>query len=163
MLPKLSRLSPGFAWSANYLQFRCRLRISSFLTDDGSQAMPRILLVDDDFDLAETLKEWFEMDGHLVDAVQTGSAALANMASSSYDIIILDWQLPDGEGVDVCRQYRAQGGTDKVLMLTGKREFACQYAGLKAGANDFLSKPFTLDQLMERFESLLKDKTSPGD
>lgn len=117
--------------------------------------MSTILLVDDDIDLAETLKEWFEMEGHEADVVFDGVSALKKMLAGSYDIIILDWQLPGLDGLEVCRQYRANGGNASVLMLTGKRDSLCQEAGRDAGVTDFLPKPFTLDKLMERFQRIV--------
>jgi two-component system response regulator MprA len=122
-------------------------------------AMPKFLLVDDDEDLLETLKEWFEMEGHDVETASTGQVALEKMKQGPHDLIILDWQLPEMEGVEVCRAYRAAGGRDRVLMLTGKRDASSAAAGKDAGASDFLPKPFTLDQLMERVQSMLMTAT----
>lgn len=117
--------------------------------------MAKILLVDDDEDLAQTLSDVFEMMDHEVLVVTEGNAALGLMNSDSFDLVLLDWQLPDMHGVDVCKQYRQNGGTSKILMLTGMRDNASKEAGKAAGADDFLTKPFSLDQLTERLEGLL--------
>jgi DNA-binding response OmpR family regulator len=117
--------------------------------------MAKILLVDDDEDLSETLCECLEMDGHEVSSAVTGTQALQQMRAEAHDIVILDWQLPELEGLEVCRQYRQSGGTDKILMLTGKRDAQSQQEGHAAGATEFLVKPFTADQLIERINSLL--------
>jgi len=117
--------------------------------------MARILLVDDDEDLAQTLAEVFEILGHDVRVLTCGGEALEAMQAERFDAILLDWQLPDMTGLEVCRQYRQAGGRDKVLLLTGMRDVASKEAGKAAGANDFLSKPFTLDQLTERLDALL--------
>jgi len=118
--------------------------------------MAKILLVDDDEDLAQTLAEVFEILAHAVRVLACGSEALEAMQAERFDAILLDWQLPDMTGLEVCRQYRQAGGRDKVLLLTGMRDVASKEAGKAAGANDFLSKPFTLDQLTERLDALLK-------
>lgn len=120
--------------------------------------MARILLVDDDEDLATTLAELFEMMEHEVKVAGDGQGALTLLQAEQFDAILLDWQLPDMNGVEVCRKYRESGGTSKVLMLTGMRDAASKEAGKVAGADDFLTKPFTIDQLTERVQALLPTK-----
>lgn len=95
------------------------------------------------------------MDGHEVSSASSGTQALEQMRAATHDIVILDWQLPELEGLEVCRQYRLAGGTDKILMLTGKRDAQSQQEGRTAGASDFLVKPFSADQLIERINNLL--------
>lgn len=117
--------------------------------------MPRILLVEDDHDLSDTLKDWLEINDFLVETAYTGPDALAKMLSDRYDLIVLDWQLPDMLGVDVLREYRSGGGKDKVILLTGNRDAATKEKGLQAGADDYLPKPFNLEQLMTRMEEVI--------
>ncbi len=117
--------------------------------------MAKILLVEDDADLSDTLKDWLECINYTVEAAYTGPVALSKMNADRYDVIILDWQLPDLLGVDVLRQYRLAGGQDKVVMLTGHRDVSTRQTGLDAGADDFLGKPFTLDQLSKKLEEIL--------
>jgi DNA-binding response OmpR family regulator len=117
--------------------------------------MASILLVDDDQDLAETLADLFSMLDHEVEIVGEGGLALQKIQERQFDLILLDWQLPDMTGVDVCREYRSTGGKGRVLMLTGMRDPASREAGKAAGADDFLTKPFTVDQLTERLEAML--------
>jgi DNA-binding response OmpR family regulator len=117
--------------------------------------MAKILLVDDDADLAETLADLFSMLDHEVQVVGEGAPALEMMNAAQFDLILLDWQLPDMLGVDVCKQYRAGGGKTRVLMLTGMRDAASRDAGKAAGVDDFLIKPFTVDQITERLEAML--------
>ena len=117
--------------------------------------MAKILLVEDDIDLSDTLKDWLECINHTVDTAYNGVDALAKMQSGTYDIIVLDWQLPEMLGVEVCRQYRSGGGKDRVLMLTGNRDQSAREAGISAGADDYLPKPFNLDQLMKRMQEIL--------
>lgn len=117
--------------------------------------MAKLLLVDDDEDLASTLKELFEMYEHEVDVAGDGFSALNCIEARSYDLILLDWQLPDMPGLDVCQQYRDRGGKTRVLMLTGMRDASSKEAGMAAGATAILTKPFTMDQLLERVQTLL--------
>lgn len=124
--------------------------------------MAKILLVEDDEDLSGTLKDWLECIQHTVETAYTGPEALDKMRSERFDVIVLDWQLPEMLGVEVCRQYRSGGGQDRILMLTGNREAGSKEAGLKSGADDFLPKPFNLDQLMERLEAVLKMPPGQG-
>lgn len=118
--------------------------------------MAKVLLVEDDHDLSDTLRDWLECIDYSVETAYSGPEALEKMGSARYDVVVLDWQLPDMLGVDVLKEYRAAGGKDKVLMLTGNRESGSREAGLSAGADDYLPKPFNLDQLMERLEAVLK-------
>jgi DNA-binding response OmpR family regulator len=119
--------------------------------------MATLLLVDDDEDLAETLRDLFELLEHQVDIEQSGTPALERLASQTYDLILLDWQLPDMTGIDVCKQYRASGGQTPILMLTGMRDRASREEGKDAGADSYLAKPFTMEQLKDRVESLLDE------
>jgi DNA-binding response OmpR family regulator len=120
--------------------------------------MAHVLLVDDDEDLAETLREVFELESHSCDCVETAQQALQHLSKRSYNLILLDWQLPDMDGQEVCRQYRASGGKDRIIMLTGMRDAESRQAGRQAGADDFLTKPFTVDQLLERMAAHLETK-----
>jgi two-component system, OmpR family, manganese sensing response regulator len=117
--------------------------------------MAKILLVDDDEDLAETLADLFQMLDHEVLVVGAGGPALQAMITSEFDLILLDWQLPDMAGIDVCKQYREKGGKARVLMLTGMRDAGSKEAGKAAGADDFLTKPFSVDQLTDRLQAML--------
>lgn len=112
-------------------------------------------MVEDDQDLSDTLKDWLECMSHSVDTAFTGPEALERMRAGRYDVILMDWQLPDMLGVNVVKEYRSGGGADTVLMLTGQRDLNARKAGLEAGANDFLPKPFTLDQLLKRLQEML--------
>ena len=117
--------------------------------------MARLLLVDDDTDLAETLGEVFQMLDHDVQVAADGASAMLLLESGEFDVILLDWQLPDMTGIDVCRRYREVGGTAKVLMLTGMRDAASREMGSQAGVTSFLTKPFSLDQLTDTVNALL--------
>ncbi len=111
--------------------------------------MSKILLVEDDENLAFLLKMQLEQARFLVDHVAAGLLALSQLKMAQYDIIILDWMLPDISGVDVCRQYRGLGGRTPILMLTARGAVEDKAAGLNAGADDYLVKPFHPVELNE--------------
>lgn len=117
--------------------------------------MANILLVEDDTDLSETLQDWLVFQQHNVEAVFTGTEALEQMRFSSYDIVVLDWQLPGMNGIDVLKTYRSEGGTMPVLMLTGRTEAKEIKALMDAGATDYMAKPFNLKELSARVEQII--------
>lgn len=106
----------------------------------------RILLVDDDFDIIEELKEWLIDSGHFVESVFSGPEALDHLAFGQYDLIVLDYYLPGKGGKEVCREFRAKGGRTPIVMLTGNAAFEFKDECIQAGANTFLEKPFPLDE-----------------
>ncbi len=118
--------------------------------------MAKILLVEDDDSLAYLLKMQLEQTRHLVDVARKGLDALVQLRCNSYDLIILDWMLPDLAGVEVCRQYRSSNGKVPVLMLTAKGTVEDKAAGLNAGADDYLVKPFHPTELDARVNALLR-------
>jgi DNA-binding response OmpR family regulator len=122
--------------------------------------MSKILLVEDDENLAFLLKMQLEQARFLVDHVAAGLIALSQLKMADYDIIILDWMLPDISGVDVCRQYRSSGGRTPILMLTARGAVEDKAAGLNAGADDYLVKPFHPVELNARVQALLRRPTS---
>ncbi len=122
--------------------------------------MAAILLVEDDEELAAAIKMWFERKNHKIEAVGTGLEALELMEYGKFDLIILDGQLPDMKGVDICRQFRSAGGITPVLMLSGQAFENHVAAGLEAGANDYLAKPFAMKELAIRIESLAANANS---
>ncbi|MBS2005096.1 MAG: response regulator [Candidatus Obscuribacterales bacterium] len=117
--------------------------------------MASILLVEDDTDLAFAIKLWFERKGYVIQNVTTGAEALECMRFEKFDLIILDGHLPDMTGVEICSHYRSGGGTSPVLMLSGLSAEAEIAAGLAAGANEYLAKPFVMTELAKRMDSLL--------
>src|SRR5262252_11181355 len=104
--------------------------------------MAKVFLIDDDVALLNIVKDWLVHEKHTVETVTSGREALEFLATYPYDMIILDWGLPDIGGDEVLKRYRAQGGVAPVLMLTGKGELEDKEAGLDAGADDYLTKPF---------------------
>jgi two-component system copper resistance phosphate regulon response regulator CusR len=122
--------------------------------------MSKILLVEDDENLAFLLKMQLEQARYLVDHVAAGLIALSQLKMSEYDLLILDWMLPDISGVDVCRQYRGSGGRTPILMLTARGAVEDKASGLNAGADDYLVKPFHPLELNARVQALLRRPTS---
>jgi len=125
--------------------------------------MAKILIVEDERDLSGLVKNWLARDNHLVEQVEDGLEALERMELSRYDIIILDIMLPGMSGMEVCRRYRQKSGSTPILMLTAKNAVEDKEAGLDAGADDYLTKPFHLKELAARVRALLRRGiTRPG-
>lgn len=124
----------------------------------------RILVVEDDPDLAALLRKWLTDHAYAVDVVADGAGALYQTGVSAYDVVILDVGLPGRSGVDVCRELRDRGTRVPVLMLTARDAVADRVAGLDAGADDYLTKPFALAELLARLRALLRrgPELAPG-
>lgn len=118
--------------------------------------MSKILLVEDDLALKKSLKIFLERQNFAVEAIETGEEALFRLKSEHYDVIILDWGLPDMTGLDICEQYRSQNGMTPILMLTGKNQATDKARGLDSGADDYLTKPFENVELTARIRALLR-------
>ena len=118
--------------------------------------MAKILIVEDEFDLSEPVRLYLTHDHHLVEVVSDGNEALERLRFYKYDLIILDWMLPGMHGVDVCKTFRSTGGTTPILMLTSRRQTQDKIAGLDAGADDYLTKPFEVAEIAARVRALLR-------
>ncbi len=116
----------------------------------------RILLVEDDPLIGAPVHEALRAGGHAVDWVQEGRLADRALASEPYELVILDLGLPDGDGVDLLRTMRARGASAPVLVLTARDATADRVRGLDAGADDYLVKPFSLDELGARIRALAR-------
>ncbi|QRP50140.1 response regulator transcription factor [Amycolatopsis sp. FDAARGOS 1241] len=121
---------------------------------------PRVLLADDDRAIRESLLRALELEGYEVTEVTDGVAALAVARRDRFDVLILDVMMPGVDGLGVCRVLRADGDPTPILMLTARVEPPDRVAGLDAGADDYLVKPFDLDELLARLRALLR-RTSP--
>lgn len=121
----------------------------------------KILVVDDDQAVRDSLDRALRLDGYSVTAVAGGYEALETQERSAACAVILDGRLPDLDGLEVCRRLRARGDRTPVLMLTAREGVAERVAGLDAGADDYLVKPFALEELLARLRALLRRKSDP--
>jgi DNA-binding response OmpR family regulator len=116
----------------------------------------RLLLVEDEAHLATGLKINFELEGFVVDVARTGRESGPLLLQNTYAVLILDVMLPDMNGFDLCKQIRNAGNFTPVLMLTARASAEDRVRGLNAGADDYLSKPFELAELIARVRSLIR-------
>jgi len=123
----------------------------------------RVLLVEDDRMIAEAVRTALEQDGHTVDLIRDGAAAAAALAASSFDIVLLDLGLPKRDGLSVLRDARARGTATPVIVITARDDVQSRIAGLDSGADDYLVKPFDLDELAARMRSVLRRGSGRGD
>jgi len=116
----------------------------------------RVLLVEDDEMIGESLREALRRQGFAADWVRDGRAADAALASERFDAVLLDLGLPQRSGLDVLKAARARGDATPVLVLTARDALADKVAGLDAGADDYLVKPFELDELLARLRAVVR-------
>lgn len=122
----------------------------------------RILVVEDQSKMSAFLKKGFSEVGYAVDIAESGVAAEAMVAESEYDLIVLDVMLPDQNGIDTARHIRRDGFEGPILMLTALSTTRDKVNGLDAGADDYLTKPYSFDELLARVRALLRRKSSKG-
>ena len=116
----------------------------------------RVLLVEDEPGLVLTLTDRLTAEGYQVESATDGDAAVARGAGEVFDIILLDVMLPRRDGFDVCRTLRQRGVSVPILMLTARGQVLDRVVGLKLGADDYLTKPFEIVELLARMEALLR-------
>ena len=118
--------------------------------------MANILIVEDDTTLAATTRKSLELQGHKVEVANTGTEGWEMLQSFGYDLIILDWDLPGIQGIDILRRLRDQGKSQPVLMLTGKNHIDEKEQAFEAGSDDYITKPFHPRDLLARLKALLR-------
>ncbi len=116
----------------------------------------KILLVEDDATLAKAVSRGLREEGHLVDHCSRGEDARAQALAVSYDVVVLDWGLPDHDGLEMLRDLRARGLRTPVMMLTARNAVSERVLGLRSGADDYLGKPFEFDELLARLEAIAR-------
>ncbi|HSO50102.1 MAG TPA: response regulator transcription factor [Acidimicrobiia bacterium] len=129
----------------------------------------RLLVVEDEPDLANAIARGLRRDGHAVDTALTAGEADIKLRTAGYDLVCLDWNLPDGSGITMCRELVSgalptlEGDRPRILMLTARDGVEDRVAGLDSGADDYLVKPFAFAELSARVRALLRrdDQTDP--
>jgi len=125
----------------------------------------RLLIVEDEPDLAEAIARGLRRDGHAVDVALTATDANIKLRSAGYDLVCLDWTLPDGSGLELCRELISgelptlEGDRPRILMLTARDDVQDRVTGLDSGADDYLVKPFAMAELAARVRVLLRRET----
>jgi two-component system response regulator MprA len=118
--------------------------------------MTRVLVAEDDPSALESVTRALELEGYDAEGVGNGAEALRVVADAPVDLLVLDLMMPVIDGLTVCRRLRAAGDRTPVLMMTARTELSDRVSGLDAGADDYLPKPFALDELLARIRALLR-------
>lgn len=121
--------------------------------------MPKILIVEDEPQMQRGLKDNLEFEGYAVDVAADGETGLQKLVNNSYDLVILDVMLPKLSGFEVLRKARERGVATPVIMLTAKGEEVDKVVGLELGADDYMTKPFGLRELLARIKAILRRQT----
>jgi two-component system, OmpR family, response regulator len=121
----------------------------------------RVLVVEDEAKLANVLRRGLRRQGMGVDIAGDGEEALVRAGATDYDVILLDVMLPGADGFDVCRELRARGVWSPTLMLTARDSVEDRVRGLDSGADDYLAKPFSFDELFARLRALVRRNARP--
>lgn len=128
-----------------------------------ASAVPDILVIDDDADIRELIAHQLERAGFGVSAAASVAQAEMILATHSFDVIVLDLNLPDGDGIDLCRTLRALGRAEGVIMVTARDASIDRVLGLELGADDYLTKPFEPRELVARIRNLVRRRADGAD
>ncbi|MBE5900832.1 MAG: response regulator transcription factor [Lachnospiraceae bacterium] len=123
----------------------------------------RILLVEDEYALAELVSERLKKERYVVDVSADGEDGLYNALTGIYDLVLLDIMLPKKNGLEILREMKKEGIPSKVIMLTAKGELEDKLTGFREGANDYLPKPFHIDELVARVDAQLRVEKAVSD
>lgn len=118
--------------------------------------MAKILIVEDDHFLCDLVKDNLSSLNHTVDIAHNGRAGLDMLSIAVYDVILLDWEMPEMTGVELLKQFRSRGGKTPVIMLTKKGSINEKEVGFDSGTDDYLTKPFEMRELQARLRALLR-------
>jgi DNA-binding response OmpR family regulator len=122
--------------------------------------MKKILIVEDELNMVNGLKDNLEFEGYEVDFAVEGKAGLQKVLQNKYDLILLDVMLPEMSGFDICKTARKEGVSTPVILLTAKGEEIDKVLGLELGADDYITKPFSLRELLARIRAILRRSQS---
>ena len=122
----------------------------------------KVLIAEDDSSVRKAVQRVLELENYVVTAVNDGKAALEALANSRFDLAVLDVMMPFADGLTVCREARHRGINIPILLLTARVEVGDRVAGLDAGADDYLVKPFVIDELLARCRALLRRSQPTG-
>ena len=118
--------------------------------------MIRVLIAEDELPMLQGLKDNLEFEGYEVDTATNGADALKKLMTNRFHVALLDVMMPQLSGFDVCKQARAKGNKTPVIMLTAKAEEIDKVLGLELGADDYITKPFSLRELLARIRAILR-------
>src|SRR5437016_12465999 len=124
--------------------------------------MPKILIVEDEPNMVSGLRDKFEFEGYEVITASDGVAGLQRALSDSPDLVLLDVMMPRMSGLDVCKQLKAKRPSVPVIMLTARGQELDKVVGLELGADDYVTKPFSIRELMARVKAVLRRVSPPA-
>src|SRR5687767_5890481 len=122
----------------------------------------KILVVEDEPNMVRGLKDNLEFEGYEVTTAETGTSGLSHMLKSSFDLVLLDVMLPEMSGFDVCKKAREAGQEVPIIFLTAKSEEIDKVVGLELGSDDYITKPFSVRELLARIKAVLRRKGPAG-
>jgi DNA-binding response OmpR family regulator len=125
--------------------------------------MKKILIVEDELNMVNGLKDNLEFEGYEVDTAMEGNSGLQKILQSRYDLILLDIMLPEVSGFDICKAARREGVNTPIILLTAKGEEIDKVLGLEFGADDYITKPFSLRELLARIKAILRRASTVKD
>jgi DNA-binding response OmpR family regulator len=123
----------------------------------------KILIVEDEPNIGRGLKDNLEFEGYEIDLAADGSSGLKLILTNRYDLVLLDVMMPEMSGFDVCKKAREKGIDVPIILLTAKSEEFDKVLGLELGADDYITKPFSLRELLARIKAVLRRGAGPGD
>jgi DNA-binding response OmpR family regulator len=124
--------------------------------------MTKILIVEDELNMAQGLKDNLEFEGYEVETASEGSTGLQKILQNGYDLVLLDVMLPELSGFDICKAVRKEGINTPIILLTARGEEIDKILGLEFGADDYITKPFSLRELLARIKAILRRSPKEG-
>lgn len=132
-------------------------------SNPASPALGRVLFIEDEDGVAAPIKRGLEEEGYVVDWTRQGEEGLTKALAADYELLIVDWRLPGLDGRTLVQRIREEGDETPILMLTALRDVDHRVAGLDAGADDYLTKPFSFEELLARLRALRRRDTTVAD